>query len=273
MIRLGPAGICVTARKKTTIGSLKRISELQLSAQEVEYVRGVNMSITTAKEVGKVAKELGIELSVHCPYYINLCSKEEKKIEDSKKRILDSAERADAMGARVIVFHPAYYGKLPENQALDLVKNSCLEIREEIEGNGWNVSLGLETTGKISAFGTLDEITKISKEVKGVVPYVDWCHLFVRNNGKIDYSEIFDKLEVLKLDHVYSHFSNSKYNVNTKKFVDVHVPIDSHPPFESLAREILKRKIDISIVSESPVLEMDSIRMKKTFEKLGYKFS
>jgi endonuclease IV len=39
-----------------------------------------------------------------------------------------------------------------------------------------------------------------------------------------------------------------------------------------LAKEILKRKIDINIISESPILEQDSFKMKKIFEKLGYKF-
>jgi len=37
-------------------------------------------------------------------------------------------------------------------------------------------------------------------------------------------------------------------------------------------KEILKRKIDITIISESPVLEQDSLVMKKMFEKLGYRF-
>jgi len=67
-------------------------------------------------------------------------------------------------------------------------------------------------------------------------------------------------------------FSNMKYNVNTKKFVDVHVPIDSHPPFKALAEEIIKRKMNITIISESPILEQDSLKMMKIFRSLGLEF-
>jgi len=275
MIRLGPAGICITAEEKTSIGSLRRIAELELSAQEVEYVRGVNMSIATAKEVGKVAKELNIGLSIHCPYYINLCSEEKKKIEDSKKRIMDSVERANAMDAKIVVFHPGYYGKLLKNQALDLVKNACLEMREKIERNGWDVSLGLETTGKMLAVGTLEENIEISKQVSGCIPVLDPAHLFARNAGNIDYSEMFDKLKPLKLEHYHMHFSGIKWRpakpAGGNEWYHMEIKVNK-PPFEPLAKEILKRKIDITIISESPVLEQDSLVMKEVFRKLGYKF-
>ncbi|MDI6806472.1 MAG: TIM barrel protein [Candidatus Aenigmarchaeota archaeon] len=275
-VLLGPAGICVTAKEKTTIGSLRRVAELQLSAQEVEYVRGVNMSVAMAREVGKVARELGIELSVHCPYYVNLCSVEKKKIEDSKKRILDSAERANAMGAKIIVFHPGYYGKLLKNQALDLVKNACLEIAERIERKGWDVSLGLETTGKISAVGTVEEIVNLCEEIKNCTIVLDPAHIFARNAGRIDYKEMFDKIKPLKLKHINMHFSGIKFSpVKATGYGNEisHLPIEVNaPPFEPLAKEILKRKIDVTIISESPVLEKDSLVMKEIFEKLGYRF-
>jgi deoxyribonuclease-4 len=44
------------------------------------------------------------------------------------------------------------------------------------------------------------------------------------------------------------------------------------PDFEPLVKEILKRKIDITLISESPVLEKDALILKKMFEKYGYKF-
>ena len=47
---------------------------------------------------------------------------------------------------------------------------------------------------------------------------------------------------------------------------------NNQPPFEPLVKEILKRKLDITIISESPILEQDSLKMKKIFEKNGYEF-
>ncbi|MFN4133105.1 MAG: TIM barrel protein, partial [Candidatus Hadarchaeales archaeon] len=94
MICLGPAGVPLSSKDRSTIGGLSHIASLGLNAMEVEFVRGVAMSNEMAQEVGEVARKLGIVLSVHCPYFINLCSDDRKKIEASKKRILDSAERA-----------------------------------------------------------------------------------------------------------------------------------------------------------------------------------
>ena len=39
--------------------------------------------------IGKLAYDLGITLTVHAPYYVNLNSREDDKLLASKKRILD----------------------------------------------------------------------------------------------------------------------------------------------------------------------------------------
>src|SRR5210317_2437166 len=101
MIKIGPAG-------SSGLGNLKgvsKVAEMDMDCMEVEFTYGVRMDLKTAKEVGGLAQEKGIILSVHAPYYINLASDEEEKFVASKKRILDSCERAAALGARNVVFH------------------------------------------------------------------------------------------------------------------------------------------------------------------------
>jgi len=272
-IFLGPAGNCATSKDKTTIGSFKHLKELGLNCQEIEFVRSIYLNQKSAEEVGKAAKELGVRLSIHAPYFINLASEKKQIIENSKRMIIACAEIAEIVNADAIAIHSGYYGKFGKEKAYQMIKEAYEDIKDKMTQKGIkNVKLGLETMGKESQFGSLDEIIQMCKEVKGLIPYVDWAHIFVRNNGKIDYGEIFDKLKVLKLDHINSHFEGVKYNAKTKKFVDVHEPIDSHPPFEPLAKEILKRKVDITVISESPILELDSLKMKKVLEDLGYKF-
>lgn len=271
-IYLGPAGVPISAKERSTIGGIKTVFELALNALECEFVRGVNMKPQLAEEIGRVAKELGVRLSVHAPYFINLNSEAKKIVEESKKRIFDTADRGERMGADAVAIHVAYYGAESPEKTFENVKNNLLDVLGQMKQNGIkNIKLGVETMGKMSQFGTIDEAVRMSKEVKGVVPYIDWAHLFVRQNGKIDYAEIFDKLEVLKLEHINSHFEGVKRN-SEGRFVDVHVPICDHPPFEPLAREILKRKIGITIIAEGPTLEQESLQMKKTLEKIGWKF-
>lgn len=276
-IYLGPAGVPLSAEKRTTIDGLKKIAELNLTALEVEFVRGVAMSNEAADEVGKLAKELGILLSVHCPYFVNLCSTDMQKLEASKKRILDSVERAYHMGAHIAVFHPGFYGSLKPEAAFEAVERACVDMLDRMKSMGIReVALGHETTGKISAFGTLDELVRLCKQIRGCEPVVDFAHLFARAAGKIDYAEVFDKLKSLKLKHLHSHFTSMEWTpakIPSYGNERHHLPIKfDKPPFEPLAKEILKRKLSITLISESPMLELDSLEMKRIFEKLSYRF-
>ncbi len=73
---------------------------------EVEFVQGVRMTREAAMDAGEVARELGVRLSVHAPYFINLCSEEKEKVEASLSRLQESLDRGgEAMGATVVVFH------------------------------------------------------------------------------------------------------------------------------------------------------------------------
>jgi len=263
-IKLGPAG----SPGKSTLEGIGMVKSMGLHAVEVEFVRGVKMGNDLAKRCGQEAEKLGIELSVHAPYFINLASSEKVKIKQSRQRILDSCERGHYLGARYVVFHPAYYGKRSKEETFDMVKEAVLDMQTAIERNGWDVKLAPETTGKHAAFGDLEETIRLAKET-GCSINIDFAHIFARNRGTIDYGEIFDKLRPLKLRHVQCHFSNIEWTLKGERS---HLVLDSSPPFEPLAEEILKRKLNITIISESPVTWKDSLKMKKIFEEMGYRF-
>lgn len=269
-ILLGPAG----SPAKSTLEGISSVKKLGLQAMEVEFVRGVKMSNELAKQVGEESRRLGIELSVHAPYFINLTSVEEKKIRESKQRILDSCERASFLALKKrelvnVVFHPAYYGNYTKEETYKIVKAEVLDMMKIIKRKKWRVQLAPETTGKISQFGTLDELMKMVKELRCSI-CIDPAHIYARNNGKIDYTEVLEKLEKLKLRHIHFHFSNINYNEKGEKS---HLVLDSKPAFEPLAKEILERELNVTIISESPITWKDSLKMKKIFEKLGYKFN
>ncbi|MEM5834321.1 MAG: TIM barrel protein [Candidatus Aenigmatarchaeota archaeon] len=276
MIWLGPAGIPTVAKDRSTLGGIRTVSELKLNAMEIEFVRNVYLSEKAAEEAGELAESLGIKLSVHAPYFLNLCSAKKQTVEASKKFILDSMDRAERLKAEVVVAHLAYYSGLEKEKAFEIVEREVKDILEKAKEKGIKkVLLAGETTGKVSQFGTLEELVKLSKRVKGFTLVLDPAHIFARNCGKIDYKRIFDEVEELKLKHLHMHFSGIKFTpVKATGFGNEkeHVPMDNSPPFEPLAKEILKRKLNVTIISESPILEQDSLKMKKVFESLGYKF-
>ena len=280
MIYIGPAGVPISCEERTTLAGIGCTAKLKLNAFECEFVRRVGMSNEMAKQVGELAKKLGVRLSVHCPYFVNLCSQEEEKFKASQKRILDSVERAHFMRAGVAVFHPGFYGKLTPHEALEAVKHACAEMVDEMASRGiTDVNLGLETMGKQATFGTVDEIIAVCKEIERCVPVVDWAHLNCRYGGifktQEDYGRILDELKSLKLKHLHSHATCAEFTpagpgAGNEKH---HLTLDAKKPdYGPLVKEILRRKIGTTLISESPILEQDALVLKRMFEKQGYKF-
>ncbi|MBI5061370.1 MAG: TIM barrel protein [Candidatus Aenigmarchaeota archaeon] len=184
-ILLGPAG----TPAKSTLDGLAEIQKLGLQAMEVQFSHGINMSLDLARRIGEENKRAGISLSVHAPYFINLASADKKKVEESRKRIIDSCERAALMGSRTVVFHPGFYS-LGE-KSFDAVETAIADIKNHIEKKKWEVELAPETTGKVNQFGQLDELERIVKKVRcGVC--IDFSHIYARNRGKINYAEVLD---------------------------------------------------------------------------------
>lgn len=270
-IYLGPAGVPLSTEKPGTDNGIRKVRELGLNAMEVEFVRGVRMNRETAKRIREVAEESRVRLSAHAPYFINLCAMEEDKRKSSIEMIFDTADRLDLMGGDAIAIHAASYMKRSPMECFQLVKEGLLTVMDRVKEGGIKVKLGIETMAKKTAFGTIDEVIRISKEVPNVIPYIDWAHTFGRQKGKIDYKEIIDRLEgELNIPHINSHFES--LTLRKGEYVDIHRPIaDNAPPFEPLAQEIMRHpNLSISLICESPLLERDALVMKEVLEKLGY---
>ena len=242
------------------IKGLEKCKELSLDCLEVEFTYGVNMSNSTAKEIGELAKKLNIRLSIHCPYYINLVSLEKKKISASVGRILESCERGFYLNARYIVFHPAFYGKYSEKECYELVKKKILEMQKFIKEKKWDVVLCPETTGKKSQFGSLDELVKLSKET-GCGVCVDFAHLLARD-GRIDYDEVLKKIKDVK--NLTGHFSGIEYSEKGERR---HI-LTNEKDIEKLLKALKKHKINIAIINESPDPFGDAVKSKKILEKV-----
>lgn len=256
-ILIGPGGTAGLGYDE----GLRKINELNLSALEVEFTHGINMSNTTAKAVGELAKKLNISLSCHAPYFINLASEEKAKINASKIRILQSCERANYLNAKYVVFHPGFYQKKTKEETYEIIKNEVLDLMKTIKQKKWNVQLALETTGKHSAFGSLEELLSLVKEIKCSLT-IDFAHLKARSQGKMSYSEMLDRVKHFK--HIHSHFSGIEW---TEKGERRHL-LTPEKEIKALLEEILKRKLDITIINESPDVIGDAYKMKRVLENI-----
>lgn len=258
MIRFGPAGL---GGVKEAVSNLEKYVKLGLRACEIAFTYGVYIKEGEAEEIGSAAKRLGIELSIHAPYWINLNSKEKKKVEESKKRILDCCKIGDLLGVSYVVFHPGFYSGMDEKLTYNNVKKQMLQLEGEIKRNKWKVKLAPETTGKVNVFGKEEEILKLVKET-GCFFTIDFAHLLARNQGKMSYKEMYEKVKSFPELHV--HFSGIEYGEKGERKHKI-------TPESELKKllEILPRNKNIVIINESPEPVADSVKGLKIFEKLS----
>jgi deoxyribonuclease-4 len=270
----GTAGTPLSSEARSSASGIKRIKELRLGCMEVEFVRGVKMGKKTALSVKEVAGNLGIALSVHAPYYINLNSQDREKLEASVGRIKISAEIGAIFKAKSVVFHPAFYMKSSKTAVYNRVKSALQRILEELGDKGLNTVLRPETTGKRTQFGSLDEILKLSSELEKVLPCVDFSHLHARtslNNTKEEFNAVLSKIEATLgragLNNMHIHISGIEY---TRKGEKNHLNLsESDLNYLELLRVWKDFNINGLVICESPNLEGDALLLKKSYEGLG----
>ena len=271
MIRIGPAGIPLSCKGRTNKDGLVYIKKvLDLNAMEIQLIRGFQViEDEEAEFMRNYAEENDIELHVHAPYYINLAGDEEE-VAMSKLKIESSARIADKINAKVLVVHPGFYGGKNEKETEDIIVKNLKNLVSKFKKEKIKVALGIETMGKRKVFGSLDDVIRVCKRVKGTVPVIDLGHIHARCNGCLkkreDFEAVFDKLKVLKLKHYLIHITGVLYEDGNEYY---HIPIKKGDmPIEPLLNLILERKYDVTLISESPLIEHDAMYIRLMVERI-----
>jgi len=274
-MRFAPAGVPLSCDQRNTLAGIRCTSEIGLDGMEMEFVRGVRMSVDSAREVGKLAKKLDVVLTAHGPYFINLLSREEEKIEASKRRIVNTAIVAHAAGGYSITFHAAYYGNYGREEAYRMVSERISEIVEELKARGVKVWVRPETTGKVKQWGSIDEILMLSQEMDMVLPCIDFAHIHARTNGKFNSAEEWrDLLERIEselgrdaIKEMHIHISGINYNEKGERN---HLNLEeSDLKWRELLRILKEFDARGVIVSESPNIEGDALLMKRFWSSIN----
>ena len=143
--------------------------------------------------IREAAETYDMYLTCHAPYYINLNSPEPEKLEASKKRIFDALCMSEIAGIKSVCVHAAFYLGQEPKIALVNVRKAVDDIMKKKAKFFPHVNLGLETMGKPTQFGTLEEVLIISKEFD-IYPTVDPAHLHAQPNKRLD-------VEIDRADH------------------------------------------------------------------------
>ena len=256
MIKFGPAGL---GSAKEAEKNLEDYAKLGLKACEIAFTYSVYLKDEDAIRIGKKAKELGIQLSIHAPYFVNLNSDEQIKIENSKKRLIKCLKTGTLLDAKYVVFHPGFYGKNKEG-AYENIKKNILDLQEIRKKEKYTPELAPEVMGKINVFGSIDEVSQLVIDTK-CSACIDFAHILARYQGDYKFEETLKKFSSLKEIHI--HFSGMIYGEKGEK---KHKQTPKSE-WEKLLKHLPKNK-SIIIINESPEMVEDSVEGKKIYEKL-----
>lgn len=250
------------------------IEEMGLDGMEVEFVHGVRMSDETKTMLNKIQKEKNLILTAHGPFYINLNSNENEKIEASVQRIIETAKTASEFGGYSITYHAAFYMGKDKETVYQQVKTQTQKILNILKSDNIKMWIRPETTGKATQWGDYEEIIRLSKEFEQVLPCVDFSHIHARTAGEYNtYDEFCKILERIgtelgdfALNNFHAHLAGIEY---TQKGEKCHLILeDSDMNYKDLLKALKSFNVKGALVCESPNIETDTKILKDYYMSL-----
>jgi deoxyribonuclease-4 len=272
----GTAGVPLSTPVSSTLAAIEHVKKLGLDCLEVEFVKGVKMGNDTARLIGQKAAALGIRLSVHAPYYINLNSAEHGKRLAGQEHLLATARLARVLGARNLVFHGGYYGHDSPDKTFTNIKSALKNVISILKSEQNPVALRLETMGKKTQFGSLDEVLTMCREVDGFRPCFDFSHIHAREGGESSYrhfhrilGKIEKKLGEKALGDMHIHIAGVLYGERGEiKHLDL---LKSDFDFDAWLQALRDVGAAGMVICESPNLETDALMLKKLYKSYKMK--
>jgi deoxyribonuclease-4 len=288
-IKLGPAGVPLSCKGRTIVEGMDDIISLGLETMEVQTVRMVApQHFEQYWQAGVLANKTDFEMNIHGPYYSELLG---NRVERGRSlaKIEATLQAARTVNARHITLHAGHYGEFGRGTAaneqvanvysgiVDRIHNIWHDDEDEFPVFPWikdgtPSKIGVETSGRQELWGSLEEVLEVVNHVEGTVPVLNIAHIHARGHGQMrtseDYGELFDKVrESIGTKQFYCHFSGVEHRTgNAMHYTQIK---KSDLNFEPLAEFIVEDGgwLDITLISDSPLLEHDAMYMLQNIEK------
>lgn len=276
--KFGPAGNAENFPYKSSVDAPRWLAEIGLDCYEYQCGKGVNVGADTAGRIGRRAAELGISLSLHAPYFINLANPDPESLKKTIGYITSACMAADWMGACRVVIHSGALMKRTRHQAQEIAMASLREVVRACDDAGFgHIALCPETMGKINQLGDLDEVLELCTLDERLVPCVDFGHLYARSLGKDDGAQamerMLDRMEsVLGAERAacfHSHFSHIEFTPNGGERCHRTFEDDGGygPDWAPLAAAVARRGWSPTFICESAGTQAeDALTMKKVYQ-------
>ncbi len=292
-VKLGPAGIPLSCKGRTIVEGMDDIISLGLETMEVQTVRMIApQHFEQYWQAGVLANKTEFEMNIHGPYYSELLG---NRVERGRSltKIEATLQAAKTINARHITLHAGHYGEIGRgreaNEQLANVFAGIVDRVHEIWNDdddiypvfpwlkdGTPSKIGIETSGRQELWGSLEEVLEVVNHVEGTIPVLNIAHIHSRGHGSMrtseDYGEMFDQVrETIGTKEFYCHFSGVEHRTgNAMHYTQIK---KSDLNFEPLAEFIVEDGgwLDITLISDSPLLEHDAMYMLQNIEKARHK--
>ena len=290
-LKLGPAGVPLSCKGRTIVEGMEDITVLGLDAMEVQTVRTIQpQHFDQYWQAGILSWKSDFEMNMHGPYYAELLGNKRERNRTLSK-METSLQAGKIINARHLTFHVGPYGEYePGTEANEQVANVMSGIVERVR-EVWGVEeeeedyaafpwvhesepslVGIETSGRQELWGTVEEVLEVCNHVEGTVPVLNMGHIHARGHGRLrtseDYAELFDQArETYGGSTFYCHFAGVEHRMgNALHYTQIKKSDLKFEPFaEYLAEE--GDWMDITIISDSPLLEHDAMYMLQHYDK------
>jgi deoxyribonuclease-4 len=240
---------------------------------ELEFVQGVYLDQATAYKVAEAAQSYGVKLSAHAPYYLNFNAHEVKKLKASQGYLLKSARIASLCNAHSIIFHAGFYLGDTDKSTYQAICKHLTEVIEKLKEEDINLTIRPEVSGKLSQFGSLDEILRLCAELEGAAPCIDFAHWHARTGEYNSYQEfasilesVHHKLGDAALKDMHLHISGIEYGTKGERR---HLELEqSDLKYTELLKALKDYTVGGTVICESPIQEEDAVRLKQVYDAL-----
>ena len=274
----GPAGNADSFPYKSSADAPRWLAQLGLDCYEYQCGKGVNVGAATARKIGAAAREAGVRLSLHAPYFINLANPDPDSLQKTIGYITAACQAADWMGAGRVVIHSGALMKRTRREALDTARESLRAVIAACDDAGYgHIALCPETMGKINQLGDLDEVLELCTLDARLVPCVDFGHLYARSLGELTGEEACEAmldciravLGEARASAFHSHFSKIQFTPNGGE--KMHLTFDQEdfgPDPAPLMAAIARRGWSPTFICESAGTQAeDALTMKKLYQE------
>lgn len=292
-VKLGPAGVPLSCKGRTIVEGMDDIISLGLETMEVQTVRLVSpQHFEQYWQAGVLANKTNFEMNLHGPYYSELLGDKLQR-NRSLAKVEAALQTAKTINARHITLHVGHYAETGRgheaNEQVASVFNGIVQRINDIWNDddemypvfpwlseGTPSKIGIETSGRQELWGSLEEVLEVVNHVEGTIPVLNLAHIHARGHGRLrtseDYGELFDQVrETIGTKEFYCHFSGVEHRMgNAMHYTQIK---KSDLNFEPLAEFIIEEGswLDMTLISDSPLLEHDAMYMLQNIEKARHK--